>query len=297
MSATNFRIEDANSKLEKIIKRIQVSGKNENTNRVQPHKLKHLFLPGTNELMRAMPNHIARSSLFAPVARGKKQIYKDAVLITRGDAIIKFSGEQLDESQADVWMQAIHEAMKVPFGEPVIINRATFLKSIGRQTGYCEYKWLHKTMETLAFAMLVINVYRKNGTPKLTIGHIRAIHMIEGFDFDNASKIYTLRIDPRWGDMFVNREYALIDWKKRLQFGLRQDMAKSLQRLVATSADKVQRFSLDWLKSKLQYNSPMRKFKTALTLTMKELERLEIISGGEINKSTKGKEQAVWTKL
>lgn len=29
-----------------------------------------LFLPGVGELGRAMPNHIARSSLFAPIARG-----------------------------------------------------------------------------------------------------------------------------------------------------------------------------------------------------------------------------------
>ena len=30
-----------------------------------------LFLPGLDEFMRTMPNHIARSSLFAPVAPGR----------------------------------------------------------------------------------------------------------------------------------------------------------------------------------------------------------------------------------
>ena len=33
---------------------------------------RQLFLPGMDEFMRAMPNHIARSSLFAPVARGRR---------------------------------------------------------------------------------------------------------------------------------------------------------------------------------------------------------------------------------
>jgi len=61
-----------------------------------------LFLPGLEDFMRAMPNHIARSSLFAPVARGRKRIHKDTVLVSRADAVIKFWGEQLDESQADV---------------------------------------------------------------------------------------------------------------------------------------------------------------------------------------------------
>ena len=69
-----------------------------------------MFLPGLDGFMRAMPNHIARSSLFAPVARGKKKIYKDAVLITRRDAVIRFWGEQLDETQADVWMQGMRPA-------------------------------------------------------------------------------------------------------------------------------------------------------------------------------------------
>lgn len=255
-----------------------------------------MFLPGIDEFMRAMPNHIARSSLFAPVARGRKKIHKDTILVSRGDALIKFWGEQLDEAQADVWMQAMHEAIKVPLGSQVIIERAAFLRSIGRSTGNEQYKWLHRTMESLAFAMLVIEV-TKDGTPKLAIGKTRAIHMIEGFDYDDDAEAYTLRVDPRWRAMYGNREFALIDWEKRLKFGPRQDMAKALQRLVATSADPVQRNGLDWLKDKLEYSSPMRKFKEALIAAMQELERLEIIGGGRIEVSTKGKEQAIWTKL
>ncbi len=255
-----------------------------------------MFLPGFDDFMRAMPNHIARSSLFAPVARGRKIIHKDSVLVSRADAVIKFWGEQLDEAQADVWMQAIHEARKIPLGEPVCIKRATFLRAIGRDTGKWQYMWLHRTMEALAFAMLVIEA-TNGGKPKMSIGRSRALHMIEGFDYDDEREEYTLRIDPRWKDMHGNREFALIDWEKRLQMRQGQDMAKALQRLVVTSADPVQRYALDWLKRKFEYASPMRKFKSALAAAMRELERLEIIAGGRIERSTKGKEQAVWTKL
>lgn len=259
-----------------------------------------LFLPGLDDFMRAMPNHIARSSLFAPVARGRKQIHKDSILVSRADAIIKFWGEQLDEPQADVWMQGMHLAIGQALGEPVTIKRAEFLRSIGRQTGNYEYKWLHRTMLSLTFAMLVIEVH-KEGKPKLAIGggKSRALHMFDGFDFDEASEVYTLRVDPRWRLMFGNREFALINWEKRLQFGQRQDMAKALQRLVATSDERVQRFSLEWLKDKLGYTGRMRDFTDALQRAMKELERtgIEIISGGRIETSTKGRLQAVWVKL
>ena len=258
---------------------------------------RQMFLPGMDEFMRAMPNHIARSSLFAPVARGRKRMHQDTVLQSRGDAEIRFWGEQLDEAQADVWMQCMKEAQRQPLGTPVVINRAAFLREIGRQTGNYEYKWLHRTMKALSFAMLVIEVTKADGKPKLSIGKTRTLHLIAGFDYDEASEEYTLTIDPRWHAMYGNREFALIDWEKRREFGRNQDMAKSLQRLVATSAEVVQRFSLEYLKGRAQSAGRMRDFRDALEKAMRELERLGIIAGGRIEKSTRGKEQAVWTKL
>lgn len=256
-----------------------------------------LFLPGMDEFMRAMPNHIARSSLFAPVARGRRKMHDCTILQSRGDAEIRFSGKQLDEAQADVWMQAMSEAQRQPLGTPVVINRADFLRAIGRTKGGENYKWLHRTMQDLAFAMLVIEVTKADGKPKLSIGKTRALHLIAGFDYDEDSEEYTLTIDPRWHAMYGNREFALVDWEKRLEFGRNQDMAKSLQRLISTSSDVVQRFSLEYLKGRAQSAGRMRDFRDALEKAMRELERLGIIAGGRIEKSTKGKEQAVWTKL
>lgn len=256
---------------------------------------RQMFLPGMDEFMRAMPNHIARSSLFAPVARGRKKLHDGSILQSRGDAEIRFSGKQLDEAQADVWMQAMKEAQRQPLGTPVVINRRAFLQAIGRTDTGPNYKWLHRTMQDLAFAMLVIEVTKKDGKPKLSIGRTRALHLIAGFDYDEDSEEYTLTIDPRWHAMYSNREFALIDWQKRREFGRGQDMAKTLQRLVATSSNPVQRYGLDWLKGKMEYSSPMRKFREALTVACTELERLEIITAHKIEDSTKGKPQlALW---
>ena len=249
-----------------------------------------MFLPGMDEFMRAMPSHIARSSLFAPVARGRKKMHDGTILVSRSDAVIKFKGKQLDESQADVWLQVMYEATKQPLGEPLVINRAEFLKAIGRATSGQNYQWFHRTMEDLAFAMLVIEV-TKDGNPKLVIGKTRAIHLIECFDYVDEREDYTLRVDPRWHKMYGNREFALIDWDKRMQFGKHQDMAKALQRLIASSSDPIQYFPLEWLKGKLEYRSPIRKFREALKVSLNELERLEIVAKWKIGQNTKGKEQ------
>ena len=254
---------------------------------------KQMFLPGMDEVMRAMPNHIARSSLFAPVARGRRKIHDGTILPSRDDAEIRFSGKQLDEAQADVWMQAMREAQRLPLGTPVTINRAKFLRDIGRTASGQNYAWLHQTMKDLAFAMLVIEVRKADGKPKLSIGKTRMLHLISGFDYDDDSETYKLTIDPRWRVMYGNQEYSLIDWGKRLQIGRGQDMAKTLQRLVATSSDPVQRYALDWLKDKMEYSSPLRKFREALQAAVSELQRLEIVSKGQIGNSSKGRPQLV----
>ena len=256
---------------------------------------RQMFLPGMDEFMRAMPNHIARSSLFAPVARGRRKMHDGSILPSRGDAEIRFSGKQLDEAQADVWMQAMKEAQRQPLGEAVTINRAEFLREIGRAESGQNYKWLHRTMQDLSFAMLVIEVTKADGKPKLSIGKTRVLHLIAGFDYDEDSETYSLTIDPRWHAMYGNREFALIDWGKRREFGRNQDMAKTLQRLLATSSNPVQRYALDWLKEKMEYSGRVRDFRDALTRACAELERLEIITAHKIEDSTKGKPQlALW---
>lgn len=258
-----------------------------------------VFLPGMNELMRAIPNHLSRAPLFAPVAAGRKKIHDGTVLYETESVTIKVWGKQLSEDLADIWLHAFYLASKVALGEPVVIHRAEFLRGLGRNDSGASYDWLHRGVMALSLSTIAIEV-RKGDKTKYSIGNhpsSRVMQMLGGFDYNEKTEEYTLVIDPRWRQTFGNREYSLIDWGKRLQIGRGQDLAKSLQRLVATSADQIQRYSLEFLKERAQYTSPMRKFKEALEKAMRELERLEVIAGGRIENSTRGKEQAVWTKL
>jgi hypothetical protein len=256
-----------------------------------------MFLPGLEPDLRAMPNHVARSSLFAPVARGRKTYHDQAILVSRVDATITYTGQQLDEVQADAWMQLLFEAKDAPLGQPVVINRAAFLRAIGHTTSGRDYSWLRLTMIAFTAATIVIETRKSDGARKYLVGDLKAFHMLSDFDYDADAETYTFTIDPRWKRLFGGREYALIDWKKRLEIAPGQDMAKALQRLAATSADQVQRYALNWLKDKLQYTSPIRKFRESLAAAMRELERVGVIAGGRIEYSTRGQEQAAWTKL
>ena len=252
-----------------------------------------MFLPGLDELSRAMPNGVARSSLFAPIAKGRRKFHQETVLVTRADAVMSYTGEQLDEADATLCMQLIFQARNHPLGQPVALNRAALLRAIGRTTGKDDYEWLHRRMKALTVATLFIEAKKPDGSTKYRIGHTEAFHIVQSFRYDEGAEFYSFTLDPRWNSLFGNREFALIDWPKRLQIGRGQDMAKALQRLLATSSEPVQRYALDWLKAKMQYAGRLRDFKDTLARAVQELERLEIVAAGRVEASTKGKEQLV----
>jgi hypothetical protein len=252
---------------------------------------KQLFLPGMEDFMRAMPNSIARSSLFAPIARGKRKYHQATILVSRVDAKIEYSGEQLDEADADIMLQLMFESRHSALGEPVEFTRASFLRSLGKTDGKNNYEWLDRRITALTKATIIVETYKPDGQMKYKLGHRRGFHILSGFDVDEETGVYTFTIDPRWATLFGNREYALLDWTKRLAIAQGQDMAKTLQRLIATSADITQRYALEWLKDKLQYTGRTRDFKQALDRSINELKRVGIIINGRIELNSRKEEQ------
>ncbi|CRI74327.1 Uncharacterised protein [Chlamydia trachomatis] len=261
---------------------------------------KQLFLPGfKEETVRAIPNHLARSSLFSPIRRGRRKCYIDETLVSRSDAEIHFWGQQLDEADADVWMQAVREAMKAPLGAPVVINRAEFLRQIGRRHGKTGYDWLEQSMKRLAFAMLTMIVRRKNGSIKMQVGEPPiegqeelCFHLVGDWKMNKKTNSYELTMSPTLMAFFRGKEYALLDWRKRLAItGRGQDLAKAIQRLVATSNNSVQTYTLKWLKAKMSYTGKEWNFKQHLVRACQELVRVDVIKRYDIADNTHGQEQ------
>ena len=252
---------------------------------------RQMFLPGFD--IGAFPNHLNRSSFIAPVARGRRKFHRQTEMVTRKDCVLEYTGEQLDEADGDIIMALIAFAQPFPIGTPVPLNRAELLRKLERGTGKQQYEWLHRRIKSLTEATMFLEARKPDGSTRYSIGKTVSFRIIAGFSYDDVDEAYSYSLDPRWVQMFGNREYSLIDWDKRMQIGRGQDMAKTLQRLLATSADPVQRYALDWLKDKMEYTSPIRKFREALQAAVHELERLEIIAKGNIEDSTKGKSQLV----
>ena len=256
-------------------------------------KPRQMFLPGFD--VGAFPNHLNRSSFIAPIARGRRKRHQQTEMVTRRDCVLEYTGEQLDEADGDLIMALIAYAQPFPLGTPVPLNLAELLRKLKRGSGKSQYDWLYKGMKRLREGVLFLEARKPDGSARYTVGKMQSFNVLKDLDYDGESETYSYTLDPRWVVMFGNREYSLLDWGKRMQIGRGQDMAKTLQRLVATSSDPVQRYALDWLKAKMEYASPMRKFRESLAAACTELERLEIITAHKIEDSTKGKPQlALW---
>ncbi|MGB9620592.1 MAG: plasmid-related transcriptional repressor protein, partial [Armatimonadota bacterium] len=217
---------------------------------------RQLFLPGFD--IGAFPNHLNRSSLIAPISRGRRKFHRQAAMVTRRDCVLEYTGEQLDEADGDLIIALIALAQPYPMGTAVPLNRAELLRKIGRSTGKQQYDWLHRSMKRLREGTLFLEARKPDGSTRYTVGKMDSFNIVKELNYDGVNEAYTYILDPRWVVMFGNREYSLIDWDKRLQIRRGQDMAKTLQRLIATSSDPVQRYALDWLKAKMEYGSPMR---------------------------------------
>ena len=252
---------------------------------------RQLFLPGFE--IGTMPNHIIRSSLFAPIARGQRIFHRQTEIVSRKDCKIEYTGEQLDEADAEIVMVLMFLAQPYKLGSTVPLNRAELLRTMKRNTGKKDYLWLHSRLKALREATLFLEAKNPDGSVRYRVGSTIPFNIIEWY-YDERIETYFFKLDPRWIEIF-GREYSHIDWYKRMQIG--RDMAKTLHGMVTTSSNPTQYYELNWLKEKMMYASPMRKFRLAILAAVDELIRLKIIAKGKIDVSTKGKSQLVLSRM
>ena len=237
-------------------------------------------LPHLHSAVRAIPNHIARSSLFAPVVRGNKRNFSDEVIVSRSDVTIHYSGKQLDEPQCDVWMQAMFLASKNKLGDKIEFCRSHFLSSIGRSTGDNDYEWLASAFAALNSAEISI----KSTDEKLD----QKLKLIDDYNIDGSQ--YYFQINKSWTEVYNAESISFIDFKSHLTL---RDSSKYLNKLFKTDSANKQTHTIDTLKEKMQYMGRKGDFKTSLKKSLEELTEKKLISKWNFGVSQKGREHIV----
>lgn len=99
-------------------------------------------LPMCSKVKTPAPNVVLRSALFGIVGKGSRKYERNVIKAALNGYTVKFTGEQLDQSDLDVWLECIRLSQQVALGDTVRFSSNSFLKSIERNTGKSDHEWL-----------------------------------------------------------------------------------------------------------------------------------------------------------
>src|ERR1019366_2958757 len=119
--------------------------------RVNAHDAKResaeiIQLPLWADHKRGTPKSFLRSSLFAAVQGKDRRFMKEEILASQNGITVKFTGEQLNQSDLDVWETLVHLARQHPLGHVCGFTAHGLLKALGLHTGNTDHKWLHSVI-------------------------------------------------------------------------------------------------------------------------------------------------------
>ena len=223
-------------------------------------------LPVWPEPARGIPNPVLRGALFAAVQGKYRAVFQRELLACQKGLQIRFTGIQLDQSDLDVWEQALHLARHHPLGSRCEFSVYGFLKALGRKTGKSEHEWLKN-----AFARLMgCGVEITNQQERKTYGG----SLLE-FMRDDDSGRYVVIFNPKILTLYEGG-WTAIDWQAR-QLLRGKPLALWLHGYLASHA-KPYPIKIETLRAfSGSNNKAVRLFKRKLIAALNELKAIQFI--------------------
>lgn len=180
-------------------------------------------LPLWPDLTRGVPNSILRSALFGVVRRGRRR-YLDAEPVAAVDGItIRYTGQQLDQCDLDVWEQCLHLSRQ-QLGLEVRFAGRAFLRAVGRATGKSQREWLETSFRRLMSAVVEITDGRR----------AYAGHLIDHWYRDDATGQHVIVINAKIVSLYGSDGWTAVEWQQRLS--LSTQLARWLHGFYASHA-------------------------------------------------------------
>lgn len=162
-------------------------------------------LPIWPEPKRGAPNSFIRSALFAAIQSKDRQYIKEAVLASQDGITVKFTGEQLNQTDLDVWETIVHMAREQPLGTFCSFTAHGLLKSMGMPTGNSQHKQLHSTL--LRLTACAVEVTHEG---KTYFGPL-----IKSGAKDELTKHYGVELNKGIIRLFGENQWTALDWQQR----------------------------------------------------------------------------------
>lgn len=162
-------------------------------------------LPLWPELKRGAPNSFIRSALFAAIQSKDRQYIKEAVLASQDGITITYTGEQLNQTDLDVWEAIVHLAREQPLGTFCSFSAHSLLRTLGMATGNSQHKQLHSTIIRLTACAVQVT---HNG--KTYFGPL-----IKSGAKDELTRFYGIELNKGIVHLFGDNQWTALDWQQR----------------------------------------------------------------------------------
>ena len=172
-------------------------------------------LPLWPKEVRCAPNEFLRSALFNARNRNQKRRYlRQETLAIIGKGRITYTGEELRQDDATVWLQLIQMASDTMLGATVEFTPYSFCKAVGWTPSGETYAHLRKCLTRLQATALAFYAERTK--------HTISLSMIPAFCWQDESTgkplpRYQVKLAPELAALFHGQHYTHLQWAQRRQ--------------------------------------------------------------------------------
>ena len=244
----------------------------------QPQDLEQCTLPGVPKTPTGtapMGNQLARTPLFAPIKRGRRQVIDKAKLPSPDGIDLWYFGRQLDTGDQDIYLTALMLAKGKEPDEPIVINRAELLKLTGRKADGRTYQWLMQSFERISTGRLFYDTPEERGSTPL-VGPLR-------YKKETGEYYFTIPKDSLRA--FGFNQFGFVDMKQRCQIGI--GLAKWLQCYAVSHAKGEHRVSVQNLQDWSGFTGRTRQFRANLQEALADLVRVAALESWEFYEEDK----------
>ncbi|MEY2888302.1 MAG: hypothetical protein RL027_642 [Pseudomonadota bacterium] len=237
------------------------------------------LLPEIYENKRAIPNVFLRGGLFGLVRKGRRALVKDMPIFTMSQYEIKFSGEQMDQNDLELWDTLIYLAKNRNVNNALQLTLYDLCKEMDLSPTQKTYARLIARIERLQLGQVKISTFKQKFFGSL---------INNGFVDQNGKLVieYNKKLMP----LFVDNDFTFVDNTIRQQLGDNQ-LSRWLFCFYATHKEPIP-FSFDFLHKLSGSCAEKKEFNRKIKLALEEIKqaylRNQIKWEYEIYKNKKG---------
>lgn len=242
-----------------------------------------IVVPRTPGETAPMSNYLARTSLFAPIRKGRRVMHDKQKLHSPEGLNVLYSGKQLDMADQDVYLTALRLAAGIRPGDRIMINRAAFLRMLGykHNPGARDYRWLEESFYRIATGRVLIEAR-----------HMKAnLPLIGALLMDELSGDYYFTIPRETYALWAKNLYGYIDLEKRHALERNIPLSKWLQSYAQSHAPGQHTITMDFLHCWCGYGGRLRDFRDSLIGSLEELTRVGILKSWAIQLRGHGRQK------